>query len=169
MRTKLALSLLSVCLLSGSVTAIGQRLYPVSGPSATQGPPPVFTAKLTGAKEFTGKVGTSGKISLSQANGEQFHGTWTVYTASFANVKKPGAPESYAPQPNLAFAWDVVYGPGFYVANILGSEHVGQAVTTGSQGTVLQIEFRGGAMKANEGNTFGVAIDSRGNIYKVVL
>jgi hypothetical protein len=169
MRTNLALSLLSVCLLAGGVAASAQRLYPVSGPSATQGPPPVFTAKLSGGKEFTGKVGSTGKIVLSQANGEQFHGTWTVYTASFANKKTPGAPDSYAPQPNLAFAWDMVYGPGFYVANILGSEHVGQAVTTGSQGTVLQIEFRGEAMKAREGNTFGVAIDSRGNIYKVVI
>jgi len=28
----------------------------------------------------------------------------------------------YPPQPNLAFAWDAVYGQGFFVAKILGKK-----------------------------------------------
>ncbi|MGB8845433.1 MAG: hypothetical protein WCC73_07115, partial [Terracidiphilus sp.] len=76
---------------------------------------------------------------------------------------------SYPPQPNLAFAWDVVYGQGFFLANILGSKTVGQATLTGSNGTVLQIEFQAEKLGMPVENTFGVAVDNKGNIYKVVL
>lgn len=169
MRTKLAFSLMFVLILSGGVAATGQRLYPVSGPSAAQGPPTVFTAKLTGTTGLLDKGGTSGKITLTQANGESFHGTWNLTMASFANNKTAGTPGSYPPQPNLAFAWDAVYGPGYYVANILGSTRVGQAFATGSQGTTLQMEFTGEHLGSASDNKFGVAIDSKGNIYKVVL
>jgi hypothetical protein len=157
-------------MMAGSLAAAGQRLYPVSGPAATQGPPAAFTAKMTGSGAFEKvKGGSAGKITLNQINGESFHGTWTTATASFANMKVPGTPGSYAPQPNLAFAWDAVYGQGYYVANILGNQRLGQAITTGSQGTTLQIEFTADHLGAPVDDKFGVAIDSKGNIYKVVL
>lgn len=63
------------------------------------------------------------------------------------------------PQPNLAFAWDEVYGQGFFVAHILGKQ-IGQGIFTGKQGTVLQLESLDGRN--------GVAVDNKGNIYKVV-
>src|ERR1700735_348420 len=104
MRTRFAIlpGLLVLCLFVLSTTVHAQRLYPVQGPATSQTPPPNFTAKLP-----------SKTISLTQAGGETFQGTWTVVTITFANPKTPGTSASYPPQPNLAFAWDVVYGQGF--------------------------------------------------------
>lgn len=90
-------------------------------------------------------------------------------TITFVNSKSPGAPASYPPQPNLAFAWDLVYGPGYFLANILGSQTVGQATATGDKGTVLQLEFHKERLGVPPDDMFGVAVDSKGNIYKVVL
>ena len=160
---KSALVLIIACSILGNTAALAQRLYPVQGPAAAQAPPPVFAAKLAGS------LGKSGKISLVQVGGESFQGTWTIVTATFANLKTPGTGASYPPQPNLAFAWDAVYGPGYFVATILGSENVGQAVATGDKGTVLQIEFHREQLGVPEDNHFGVAVDNNGNVYKVVL
>jgi hypothetical protein len=151
MKTKLILALISICLLSGSIVAAGQKLYPVSGTLASQIPPQLFSVKLTGGPQ-------SGGISLVLANGESFKGKWTYMRPSFVNAKTPGSPASYPPQPNLAFAWDVVYGQGYFLVNFLG-EPIGQAVLTGDQGTVLQLEFVNGK--------FGVAADNKSNIYKM--
>ncbi|MGB6803488.1 MAG: hypothetical protein WBE31_14575, partial [Candidatus Sulfotelmatobacter sp.] len=71
----------------------------------------------------------------------------------------PPAGQISLPQPNLAFAWDAVYGEGFFVAHILGNEF-GQGVFTGNQGTVLQVETLDGRN--------GVAVDNKGNTYKMV-
>ncbi|MGA3070164.1 MAG: hypothetical protein ABSD43_08110 [Terracidiphilus sp.] len=163
MKARFVSILFCVCIISGSFAASGQRLFPVQGPAATQAPPPAFTAKLTNIFK------QSGKISLAQENGESFQGTWTIVTASFFNAKTPGSPASYPPQPNLAFAWDLVYGEGYYVGTILGSENVGQAMATGDRGTVLQVEFHREQLGVAEDNHFGVAVDNKGNIYKVVL
>jgi hypothetical protein len=150
-------------MISGGIAAFGQRLFPVQGPAAAQVPPPAFTARLTNISR------QSGKITLAEAKGESFQGTWKIVTASFVNTRTPGAPASYPPQPNLAFAWDAVYGQGYYLATILGSENVGQAVATGDRGTVLQVEFHREQLGVPEDNHFGVAVDNKGNIYKVVL
>lgn len=163
MKARLVLILTGVWAISGLTGAFGQRLFPVQGPAAAQVPPPAFTAKLTNIYK------QSGKITLVQANQESFQGTWTIVTATYVNAKTPGTPVSYPPQPNLAFAWDVVYGQGYYAASILGSENIGQAMATGDKGTVLQIEFHREQLGAPEDTHFGVAVDNRGNIYKVVL
>ena len=157
MKARFALILFSVCMASGCAAAFGQRLFPVQGPAAAQTPPPAFTAKLTNIYR------QSGKITLVQANGESFQGTWTIVTASFVNAKTPGTPASYPPQPNLAFAWDAVYGHGYFLAKVLGKQ-LKQAVVTGDQGTVLQLEYVSAEIFLD-----GVAVDNKGNIYKVVL
>ncbi|MGB9406333.1 MAG: hypothetical protein WCA89_02290 [Terracidiphilus sp.] len=151
MKTKLVLFLLSLCIIAGCNPAFGQKLYPVQGPLAAQTPPQVFSAKLTGGPK-------SGGISLVLTNGETFKGKWATVAVSFVNTKTPGTPASYPPQPNLAFAWDAVYGQGYVFAHILG-ESIGQAVLTGNQGTVIQLEFFDGRI--------GVAVDNKGNIYKM--
>ena len=163
MKMKLILTCSAFFLLAMSATAFSQRLYPVQGPATAQVPPPLFTAKLA---NYQGK---SGKISLQQVNGETFQGTWSVMTATFVNAKTVGSPAGYPPQPNLAYAWDAIYGPGYYVATILGSENIGQAIATGNHGTVLQIEFHRKQLGEPEDNHFGVAVDNKGNFYKVVL
>jgi hypothetical protein len=153
MKSKIALliALSTACLISECTAAFGQTLYPVQGPLAAQMPPPVFTAQLTG--------GNAGKISLHQVNGELLTGKWSSVKAAFVNNKTPGAPNSYPPQPNLAFAWDAIYGHGYFLANVLGVE-IGAASLTGNEGTVLQVEFFNGK--------FGVAVDNKGNVYKIV-
>jgi hypothetical protein len=157
MKIKFVLVLLSVCAISGSIAASGETLYPVQGPLAAQAPPPVITAKFSGTM--------SGKFSLVQAKGESFHGTWAFAKQSFVNSKTPGTPASYPPQPNLAFAWDAVYGQGYFLAQIVGTT-IRQVVATGDQGTVIQVEcmYTPGQTYGNN----GVAVDSKGNIYKVV-
>jgi hypothetical protein len=154
-------SLAGLCLFVPSIAARAQRLYPVQGPATAQTPPLAFTAKLamSGAR----------KITLTLAGGETFQGTWAVTTVSFVNSKSPGTPDSYPPQPNLAFAWDLVYGQGYFLANILGSTTLGQASATGNNGTVLQLEFRAEKLGLPPDDMFGVAIDNKGNIYKVVI
>jgi hypothetical protein len=155
--------LLALCFFIPLTAARAQRLYPVQGPATAQTPPPPFTAKLTNYLKL------SGNITLSEAGGETFQGTWSTVTITFINAKTPGTPASYPPQPNLAFAWDLVYGSGYFNTHILGSQTIGQATATGSDGTVLQLEFQKEKLGAIIDNIFGVAIDNKGNIYKMVL
>jgi hypothetical protein len=158
----ITLGLFVLCFLASLSVARAQRLYPVLGPATAQTPPPSFTAKLD-------LIHKPRKITLTQAGGETFEGTWSVVTASFANQKTPGTAAGYPPQPNLAFAWDLVYGQGFFMSNILGSQTVGTATATGSNGTVLQIEFQEEKLGTPVQSIFGVAVDNKGNVYKVVL
>lgn len=164
MHTRIALvvGLLTSCFLV-SHPLRAQRLYPVLGPATAQTPPQAFTAKLNNY------VRNSGKITLTQAGGETFQGTWTAVTIAYVNPKTPGTPASYPPQPNLGFAWDLVYGQGYFLAHILGSQTIGQAVATGDHGTVIQLEFQTEKLGAPSDNIFGVAVDNKGNVYKVVL
>jgi hypothetical protein len=165
MSTRFAIipGLFALCFFVPPITAHTQRLYPVQGPATAQTPPPNFTAKLTNYLK------NSGVITLTQAGGETFQGPWTTVTITFINTKTPGTPSSYPPQPNLAFAWDLVYGAGYFNTHILGSQTVGQATATGDSGTVLQLEFQKEKLGATIDNIFGVAVDNKGNIYKVVL
>jgi hypothetical protein len=153
MKAKFTLILLAVCMISGGVATLGQRIYPIQGPLAAQMPPLVFTAQ-TKKGEFVEQM------SLTLSNGEAFKGNIAFMHASFLNSKKPGTPASYPPQPNLAFAWDAVYGQGYYVAHVLG-KRIGQKVFTGNRGTVLQVEFLDGK--------FGVAVDNKGNVFKIAF
>jgi hypothetical protein len=97
--------------------------------------------------------------SWTVANGEILSGKCAVVNATSPVTKAPGAPESYPPQPNLAFAWDAVKGSGYYVSHVLGNK-IAQGVFSGDHGTVLQVE--------SVDNYSGVAVDNRGNIYKIV-
>ncbi|MGA3131539.1 MAG: hypothetical protein ABSD59_12105 [Terracidiphilus sp.] len=164
MRTRFAivLALVGLCFSTPHVLR-AQRLYPVQGPATAQTPPPSFTAKLSNY------LHNSGTITLTQDGGETFQGPWTTVTIKFINSKTPGTPASYPPQPNLAFAWDLVYGPTYFNTHILGSQTIGQATATGSNGTVLQLEFQKEKLGNPVDNIFGVAIDNKGNVYKVVL
>jgi hypothetical protein len=158
MKTKLVLALLSVCLLSGSIVAAGQKLYPVSGPLASQTSPPVFSGKIS-RPMFSMKSNFTLLKSWTVANGETLQGKCSVVTASSPDTKTPGAPDSYPPQPNLAFAWDAIKGQGYYVAHVLGNK-IAQGIFTGNLGTVLQVE--------SLDNVSGVAADNKGNVYKIV-
>ena len=156
MKAKFVLALLSVCIIAGSAAAFAEALYPVQGPLAAQAPPPAMKATFHGTN--------SGSFSLVQANGETFHGKWAFLTPSFVNNKTPETPASYLPQSNLAFAWDTVYGQGYFVSQVLGTR-IKQVVATGDRGTVIQVECLYGDPHAGLN---GVAVDSKGNVYKVI-
>jgi hypothetical protein len=153
MKTKFVLILLTVGVIFGCPAAFGQRLYPVRGPLASLKPPPVFTGR-------TIKGLTTDRMSLILADGESFKGDVTFVHASFANTRTAGASASYPPQINLEFAWDAICGQGYYVANVLGKS-IGRHVFIGNRGTVLQVEFLDGK--------FGVAVDNKGNMYKMAF
>jgi hypothetical protein len=158
MSTKLVPFFIALCLwvVLGSDYAFGQKLYPVQGPLAAQTPQPIFAGQIRRPMFSAGPPFLLLKSWIVQ-NGEVLLGKPQTKKASFVNMPKVGA--SYPPQPNLAFAWDAVYGQGYFVAKILGKK-IGQGVFTGSQGTILQVE-------SLNGNN-GVAVDNKGNIYKMV-
>jgi hypothetical protein len=162
-KTRLALLLLFATVFCAGGPAFGQQLYPVRGPLAAQPTPPVLKAKTKeGMVSYT-------LVAWILPNGELLNLDKKSYrwTVAFANNKTPGAPESYPPQPNLAFAWDAVYGQGYYVANVLGSKNVGQGLFSGANGTVLQIEFLRYPPGHAGGIPAGVAVDNQGNLYKM--
>ena len=138
MKTKLVLALLSVGMMLGGSVAFGQKLYPVLGALSSQATPPVFSGQIR-RPMFGGPVPTLLK-SWTLANGEVLPGKLTTVRVSALNTKTPGTPESYPPQPNLAFAWDAIYGQGYFAAHILGG-NIYQGTFTGNQGTVLQVEL----------------------------
>ena len=157
MKAKLVLSLILVSgMFAGSDSAFAQKLYPVQGPLAAQTPQPVFSGHIRRPMFGPAPVFLLLK-SWTVANGVLLQGKPKTLQASSVNPP-PNGTISF-PQSNLAFAWDAVYGEGFFVAHILGKKF-GQGVFTGSQGTVLQVESLDGRN--------GVAVDNKGNTYKMV-
>src|SRR5579863_1686799 len=120
MKTRLALALLSAGAISWSVPSFGQKLYPVQGPLASQTTPPVYSGQIR-RPMFGGALPTLLK-SWIVANGEVLTGKCAAVKPSSLNEKTPGAPDSYPPQPDLAFAWDAIYGQGYFAAHILGQK-----------------------------------------------
>jgi hypothetical protein len=159
MKTKLVLSLaaLCTCVVAASGNAFAQKLYPVQGPLAAQTPQPVFKGQVRRPVVSLGSVFLLLK-SWTVTNEEVLQGKPKTLKASSV-TPAPTTGAISLPQPNLAFAWDAVYGEGFFVAHILGNEF-GQGVFTGNQGTVLQVESLDGRN--------GVAVDNKGNTYKMV-
>ena len=152
MRRPAAGVLLCASLLAGcSATA---RLYPVQGPLSQQNPAPVFVAKMTAGRH-------SGNFNVVLDNGEACKGRWM-------QVPRPSNPSSAAASASpssesMASEWDLVYGPGFYVAHVLGARLYARAEITGNRGTVLHAEvYESESIK-------GVAKDDKGNVYKLAF
>ena len=158
MKIKLVLAFLTVGTSLASTAAFGQKLYPVEGPLTSQTPPPVFSAQVKGIGFGAGSKAKLLK-SWTVSDGEVLNGKFAKANATSMNTKTPGAPDSYPPQPNLAFAWDAVYGQGYFAAHILGKK-IWQGVFTGDKGTVLQVELLD--------DLHGAAVDNKGNVYKEV-
>lgn len=157
MKIRLALLLVTITFLSACVRA---RLYPVQGPLSAQTPVPVFTAKLTEIYDF-------GKVSVVLSDGEKFKGRWAVAEAlPFSTDVTPNA----SAHNDMPFAWDVVYGPGFYNSHILGAKYFAHSVIIGSKGTVLNMEMYRADPEPPKSipDVKGVAKDDKGNIYKLV-
>jgi hypothetical protein len=160
MKPKFVLALLVVAAALTTTPAFGQKLYPVQGPLASQTPPPVFKGQIR--RPMFSAPGLPRLLkSWTVADGEVLKGKCVGVKVTSVNAKTPGEPYSYPPQPNLAFAFDAVYGQGYFAAHVLGTE-IWQGTFTGDNGTILQVEI----LSDREGR--GVAVDNKGNVYKEV-
>jgi hypothetical protein len=129
-----------------------QQLDPVKGPISLQAPGPFYEgSKGGGAYGYSIKSDFARVKSFSYADGETLKGK----PASAADAQTSGD----SSQPNLAAAWDLVGGPGYYAAHIAGNK-VLQGTFTGDKGTVLQVQ--------SLDNYVAVGVDNRGNLYKIV-
>ena len=142
----------------GASPTFAQKLYPVKDPLAQQTPQPVFSGHIRRPMFSAGPVFLLLK-SWTVANGEVLDGKPKKLKATSANAVAPAPAAVNLPESNLAWAWDAVYGDGYFVAHILGKEFL-QGTFRGSQGTALQVESLNGRN--------GVAVDNKGNVYKMV-
>jgi hypothetical protein len=163
MKRKLLIALVFVCAAMLSGCDSEGRLYPVQGPLAAQQPTPSFPI------QFTKVFGGTGGFSTTLANGEAFKGTWTKFNYTPTNgTDGTGTGSSQ----NLASAWDVVYGSGYYTGHVLGQRIFFSGSAKGNHGTTLRIEeydTETGSSKNPIFKTKGVAVDSNGNIYKLAF
>jgi hypothetical protein len=121
-------------------------LYPVQGPLAAQSPPPVVPLHAVGFS-----------LSLTLPNGETFKGKGSI------------VPHTQNPLNPLSAQWDLVYGPGYYLAHVLGTDAYRVATLTGDKGSTIRIELtsltdRGGAV-----SEVGVAVDDKGDVFKITV
>src|ERR1700722_9232020 len=142
---RLLLSLLTTALLGGCVVLPG-HLYPVAGPLSTQTPLPIFDITLS-------QPGSQAIVATLQ-NGEVCQG---VRIQILQN--DPSATQ-------MSAQWDLVYGQGFFVANVLGSKSLYRADLTGKSGTRLRGEFDLHTTPQTS-SAKGIAQDNHGNVYKV--
>ena len=160
--------LLPVILLSLALAACTgratTRFYPVQGPIAAQTPAAVYVGTIAG--------GMAGTITLTGYQGEVYKGRWATIEQPKQSTDSPsGAPGDR----EMVSLWDSIYGNGFYVAHVLGSKWYAKAVMTGSSGNSLKAEFyREARDNHGDGNALlasikGVAMDDKGNVYKVTI
>ena len=150
--------LLAIGLLLGLVgCSVTATLFPVSGPMTKQSPLPVLKAKVMGV------MGNTGDIKLVMPDGEVCEGKWSSIAPTSSSVAFGSATGSVSS--GLNSAWGTVYGSGFTMANKAGINR-GEAVMVGNRGTVVQVEFYTGSGTANG---TGVALDNKGNTFKVLF
>jgi hypothetical protein len=121
-------------------------LYPVQGPLAAQSPPPVVSLRASGYS-----------LTLTLPDGETFKGMGAI------------VPHTQNPLNPLSAQWDLVYGPGYYLAHVLGTDGYRIATLTGDRGSTMRIESTtltdgGGAV-----SQVGVAVDDKGNVFKITV
>ncbi len=160
MKTRAVLLVCGVSLLSGCYR-IG-RLYPVQGPLAAQTAPPIYAAKMTGAFN-------SGNITVTLANGEVCKGAWGLVSRTPTGTGVGPANPATAPSVDWPKVWDAVYGGGYYNANVLGTRLHVRSTLAGSKGTMLDVEMYRRDVPGQLTEIHGVAQDSGGNIYKIVI
>jgi hypothetical protein len=159
MKTRLILFLSCTLFLAGcSATA---RLYPIRGPLSSQTPTPVYLAKFSGAFR-------SGTLTATLDGGEICTGRWQMVPRPKLEKGATNATDPAAG--NMTAEWDLVYGHGFYVAQVLGQRLYVRSTLTGNRGTVLTAEmYRPDTQHAALGSIKGVAKDDKNNIYKIAF
>ena len=133
MRKRISLVLLIISASVMSACTRTARLYPVQGPLSAQTPTPVFFPKITG-------LAYPSNISLVLSGVELCKGRWTQIAPTQA-PKGAVAASVQITAGDMSLVWDSVYGPGYYVAHVLGSYYYYESVVTGNRGTVINVEL----------------------------
>ena len=144
-------------LFSGCSLSVTAKLYPVKGPYSEQKPIPVVRAHVKDVQR------NSGDVTLTLPDGELCSGSWSSLApqqVSMTSITGHGQVTS-----GIQTAYATVYGTGFTVSNVPGVNR-GTAYLVGNRGTTIEVEFFTGSGTAS-GN--GVAIDNKGNVYKVIF
>jgi hypothetical protein len=139
--------LLSALLFLGCTTTA--NLYPVKGPLSEEHPSPVLVARVDGI------MGNTGNITLAMPDGESCRGRWSSaagMAVGYGNV-------------HLFSQYGSVLGTGYSVGNVPGVNR-GEAILFCDRGTKIEVEFYTGSGTANG---YGLAKDTRGNLYKVLF
>ena len=148
--------------------SFSQQMDPVRGPLELQAPGPFFEGSKGGGTYGNSTKSDFGRVkSWTFTDGETLKGKCDWITAPSAvaaadastTTNAPTTPDSNSPQQNLAAAWDLVNGPGYYAAHVAGNKTL-HGTFTGDKGTVLQVE--------SLDNYVAVGEDNRGNLYKIV-
>lgn len=125
-------------------------LYPIEGPLAQRTPLPVVHATAAGI------TGNSGEISLVTPDGETCNGRWSSAAPQFAAVTSGYLVGTYGGRAGFSATT---------IGNVPGVNR-GEAFIACSGGTTMQAEFFTGSGTANG---YGIAKDSRGNVYKMLF
>lgn len=144
MRRFAAVSIFALCGCSTSV-----NMYPVEGPLAQQKPPPVVIARADGITSNTGN------LTLTLPDGEPCSGKWSSVAPQMTVVSSTSLFTRYG----SVAGFGVASGP-------LPGVNRGQAFLTCTQGTTIEAEFFTGSGTANG---YGVARDSKSNVYKMIF
>jgi hypothetical protein len=137
-----------------------QQLDPIKGPMALQAPGPFYEGSKGGGRYGYSIKSDFGRVkSFSYADGETLKGKSDWGTAPATDTTALATPDTGSPQQNLAAAWDLIYGQGYYAAHIAGNK-VLTGTFTGDKGTTLQVQ--------SLDNFVAVGADNHGNLYKIV-
>jgi hypothetical protein len=136
----------------------------VHGPLSSKSPLPTYPVKISGGIK-------PGTIVATLDGGEACSGR-----IEFLSGKEEAAYQTSASDPtlkDLATAWDLVYGLGYYTGQVLGGTHFAQDDCKSSHGTQMSIQV---LQRVKTDKTFdqsndmkGVAIDNKSNIFKIAF
>ena len=141
----------------GCIPSAGLKFYPV----------PTGTNASTSAAILQGNLSglMSGTVSVVLVSGEICTGPWYPVDLN-TDGTEPGRVKTLAAK-NLSSAWDEVYGPGYFKAHVLGTPRYVRALMIGDQGSQFQIEAD--RDEGEHATLKGVAMDGKGNIFKVTI
>lgn len=131
-------------LLGGCVAVTTGSFSPVRGPLAEQKPAPSFPAHMTGA--------LSGEITVNPPGDGSCTGAWSLLGTQQQTF-------------DLSADWDLIYGAGYYTAHVLGAREFVRTTLKCTGGSVIRTELSNETNTRS--NTFGVAEDDHGNVFKV--
>lgn len=143
-RVAIAGAILGTVLGGCALQPVSGSFSPVHGPLAELTPTPSYPARMTGA--------LSGEISVNVPGDGSCTGPWSL---------RASQQQSF----DLAADWDQVFGAGYHTAHVLGVREFVRTTLNCSGEGVIRMEL---SNESNtRGNTWGVAQDDHGNVFKV--